>query len=211
MKIIGMISTKGGIGKTQLSQNLAVLFNENEGKAVIFDMDPQQTCLKWAMRRESETPFVIPATLDDLDNKLDVARDEKIQYVIIDTPPRRHDPILTAVVERSDLIITPIRPEPKYLDGLEDTWPEIENSKSAIAVLNAIPADASSDGDDLHEFVVETCPDLPIASARLHYRKAVWQPDIAGKTVSELPQNLKYMKAKAETLALFKQIKKEVK
>lgn len=210
MKIIGIVSTKGGIGKSQMSLNLAVLFNQGKGLAGIIDTDGQQSCLKWSMRRVADSPSVVPADIDSLDGVIDVARQSGIKFLFIDTPPKRLDPLLSAVVERSDLVVTVARPEPLYIDGVVDTWPEIKDAKRAICVLNAIPTDTSSDGNDLEEFVADNLPDLPVAKVRLHYRKQFWQPLVQGQTVTELPNNMKNMKAQGEALALYKAIKKEL-
>lgn len=210
VKIIGIVSQKGGSGKTQLAQSLGVLANETRGRAAIVDLDPQQSAVKWSLRRGAETPVVLEANSGTLDDVIAAAKEDNIQYLFLDTPPHVGR-VVDQVVRKSDIILVPVRPDPANLDAIDGTWGLVSEASNVLAVLNGIPTDTSSDGDDLDEFLRDTCPDMPIAKARLHQRKQFWKPHIEGKAVSELGDNMTTMKAKGEIKSLWAEIKKGLK
>lgn len=210
MKIIGIVSQKGGSGKTQLAQSLGVLADENKGKAAIADLDPQGSAVKWSERREADTPVVIAANSGSLDDVIEAARADGVQFLFIDTPPHIGR-VVEQVVQSSDLVLVPVRPDPANLDAIGGTWKLVSGAKSVMAVLNGIPTDTSTDGDDLAEYLADAFPDLAVLKARLSQRKQFWKPHIEGKAVSELSDNMTTMKAKAEMKSLWAEIKKGLK
>lgn len=173
-------------------------------------MDAQGTGTKWSERRDAETPIVVEANTGSLDEVIEAARDEGIKYLWIDTPPHV-GAIMQRVTEVSVLVLVPVRTDPANLDSVDKTWEYVQNASNALAVINGVPTDTSSDGDDVEAFLKETLPDLPVAKARLHQRKQFWQPHAAGEAVSELRKNMTTMKAHGEISALWKIIKKELK
>jgi chromosome partitioning protein len=59
MKVLAIISQKGGVGKTTLATALGVCA-EHEGKSTaVFDLDPQASAAFWKDTRKAETPAVI--------------------------------------------------------------------------------------------------------------------------------------------------------
>jgi len=210
MKVIGIVSQKGGCGKSQFAQSLGVLSNENKGLSVIVDTDVQGTVTKWAGRREAETPMIVEAHTGNLDEVIEAAREEGIKYLWIDTPPHV-GAIMHRVVEVSDLVVVPVRPDPSNLDSVEETWGYVQNARNVMAVINGVPTDTSSDGDDVEAYLNDSLPDLPVCKVRLHQRKQFWQPHTAGQAVSEMRTNMVTMKAQGEINALWKAIKKELK
>ncbi|MFO1369544.1 MAG: ParA family protein [Marinagarivorans sp.] len=56
MKIIGIISTKGGVGKTTLTANLGAILADMGQKVLLVDADPQQTLSRFYAIRE-QAPF----------------------------------------------------------------------------------------------------------------------------------------------------------
>ena len=58
MRIVALVSQKGGSGKTALAVNLAVASELAGRPAVVGDLDPQASVAAWADSRESESPVV---------------------------------------------------------------------------------------------------------------------------------------------------------
>ena len=59
MKIIAIVSQKGGAGKTTLAVHLATA-SASAGHAVaIVDLDPQGTAASWGDRRQADVPEVV--------------------------------------------------------------------------------------------------------------------------------------------------------
>jgi CobQ/CobB/MinD/ParA nucleotide binding domain len=61
MKILAIVSEKGGAGKTTLAVNLAVAAEAHGLATAIFDLDPRANSTVWGDRRETKIPAVVPA------------------------------------------------------------------------------------------------------------------------------------------------------
>ena len=59
MKILAIISQKGGVGKTTLATALAVAAERDGKRAAVFDLDPQASAAFWKDTRQDEAPAVI--------------------------------------------------------------------------------------------------------------------------------------------------------
>lgn len=87
-KVIALATQKGGSGKSTISIHLAVeaLRSRKSAQVVILDLDPQGSVADWAERRELEAPIVLQALPGNLPAYLSQAREDDVDYVIIDTP-----------------------------------------------------------------------------------------------------------------------------
>ena len=110
--IIAFTSYKGGVGKTTLSENIAVCF-AHAGKSVcILDADETSNSAAWGKLRNESLPKIdvyqetdkdeIPFRIKELNDKYD--------FVIIDSPPST-DPISDGIIIMSHLVIAPITPK----------------------------------------------------------------------------------------------------
>ena len=59
MKVIGVLSRKGGVGKTTLAIHLAVLAQRAGLRTLLVDLDPQRSAASWWRAREAETPQLV--------------------------------------------------------------------------------------------------------------------------------------------------------
>ena len=63
MNIVAVLAQKGGVGKTTLSQCLAVEALRQGMRAAIIDTDPQKSATEWGSQREQaqiDAPAVLP-------------------------------------------------------------------------------------------------------------------------------------------------------
>src|SRR3954452_24596160 len=97
MKIIAVVSQKGGAGKTTIATNLAVLAERAGYPTVLFDLDPQVTAANWGDKREGKPPDVVAAQAGRLERLLEVARRQGAEIAIIDTAPAADTAALEAV------------------------------------------------------------------------------------------------------------------
>jgi chromosome partitioning protein len=138
MKVITVASRKGGSSKTTLCVHLAGLADA-EGGCVIVDADPQGSASVWYELRESERPFVIPASADNLREMLDRARQDGFAYALVDCPPHNESSISEAM-RAADLIAVPVRPSLFDLRAAEATFSMAEALKRpAVAVITGAP------------------------------------------------------------------------
>ena len=74
MKVIGLLSRKGGVGKTTLAVHLAVLAQQAGQRTLQVDLDPQRSATAWWRAREAETPALVETEPAELRGILDAAR-----------------------------------------------------------------------------------------------------------------------------------------
>ena len=110
MRTVVITSLKGGSGKSTITVNLAVVA---EGAVALVDTDhPQGSASHWFNARKAETPVFA-----------DSFTPTGIDYLFVDTPPRRPDP---EVIEIADLVIIPVKPSPNDLRAVGDTLAVVE-------------------------------------------------------------------------------------
>src|SRR5215468_131586 len=61
MKIVVLLSQKGGTGKSTIATHLAVCAARHGQAVALFDIDPQASAAKWSDRRAAEGPPVVRA------------------------------------------------------------------------------------------------------------------------------------------------------
>ena len=184
MKIIAVVSQKGGAGKTTLALHIAVAAERAGLSAAILDMDPQGTAERWSEWRKEEPPAVVAAKATTLLRRLDQARAGEGDLVVIDTPPLAQTEAREAA-RIADLILIPCRPSAFDLDAIRITA-DLANDikKPAFVVVNAGPPHGTSVYKDVAETVERF--GLQVAPARLADRAAFRHAVRDGKSVQEL-------------------------
>ena len=110
--VISFISYKGGVGKTTLSENIAVCF-ANAGKSVcIVDADDSANSLSWSRKRSADLPKI---NVYEENNKDEIVLkikelNSKYDLVIIDSPPSQ-TAISDMIVLMSNMVIVPLLPK----------------------------------------------------------------------------------------------------
>ncbi|RZT44867.1 plasmid segregation oscillating ATPase ParF [Sphingomonas sp. BK036] len=120
MPTIAIISQKGGAGKTTLALHLAAAAQDAGRIALIFDTDPQATASQWAAWRQDAPPEVIDSPPPRLCAKVEQARGQGAEFIVIDTPPHA-DSAARAAVEIADLVLIPCRPSAFDLSAIRTT------------------------------------------------------------------------------------------
>ncbi|HYE51317.1 MAG TPA: AAA family ATPase [Azospirillaceae bacterium] len=182
-RVLSIISTKGGTGKTTIALNLAVSFREAKKAVVVLDLDPQATATAWSdARTEDDTLSVLSCQHGRLPAVLQAARDGGADLVIIDTAPHSEAAALAAA-KAADLILMPLRPEIFDLRAMANTVEMIQVArKQPVAVLNAVPSRGPKVNEArsaLEEMQLETAP------VTLGNRAAFGYAAIASQGVSE--------------------------
>src|SRR5215212_10404994 len=87
MQTIGVLSQKGGAGKTTLSVHLAVAAQQEGYRVAIIDLDPQATARKWGDKRQEAEPEEVGDHAERLPQLAEAARANGADLLIIDTAP----------------------------------------------------------------------------------------------------------------------------
>jgi chromosome partitioning protein len=209
MKVLGLLSRKGGSGKTTLAIHLAVQAQAGGRKVLLIDTDPQGSAAAWWNARTDATPAMEQATPDQLDRLLGTARATGIDLAIIDTRPSvEADAVQVAAL--SDFILIPTRPAILDLRAILATLDIVKGSRlRAALVLNACPAprgsgDASATVDARNALKAFG---IPVAPVSIIQRAALSHALVGGMAASETEPD---GKAAKEMRALWRFVEKEV-
>jgi chromosome partitioning protein len=183
MKVLAILSQKGGAGKTTLALNLAMQA-ETEGKtAAIVDLDPQASATGWGDNREDESPAVVSAQAARLGHVLEAARNGGAHLTIIDSAPHSESTALAAA-RAADYVLIPCRPGILDLRAISDTIDIVRLAKTPVAVvLNAVPPRGQSIAMEAEQAIASY--DVPVVPVHIGHRAAFVHSLTAGQTVQD--------------------------
>lgn len=118
MKILSVISQKGGTGKTTIAAGLAVRATMAGRTVAVIDLDPQCNVTKWSDRRNKDDLTVVSCQVGRLAKTLEAAEAGGVDLVIIDTPGNSEAPAIAAA-KAADFCLLPFQPHCFDLDTLE--------------------------------------------------------------------------------------------
>jgi len=194
MKVIALVSQKGGAGKSTLAISLAVAAVLDQRSAALIDLDPQASAVAWSHRREVEAPAVVPTTAGRLVDVVARAESAGADLVVIDTAPRAAH-AARAAAALSELVVAPVRPEIADLETVPATMELIRSAGNCqvVAVINGSPPRGSrrdQAADVLEELSVSVCPQAIGARTAFVHASAtglsVQEYDPRGKAAAEI-------------------------
>ena len=197
MKIVAIISQKGGAGKTTLAVHLATAAAAAGHTTAIIDLDPQATAASWGDRRTVAAPEVISGQAARLPALINSARQNGADFLVLDTAPNA-DQAVSLAARAADLVLIPCRAAAFDLEAIETTLMLAKAAmKPAYVVLNAVPP-RSSIGKEAAEGLAARR--AQVAPHQLTHRAAFAHGVIDGRTAQEFePQG----KAAEEIEALY--------
>ena len=183
MPTIAIISQKGGAGKTTLALHLAAAAHDAGRVALIVDTDPQATASQWAVWRQDAPPEVIDSPPPRLAAKIEQARGQGAEFIVVDTPPHA-DSAARAAVEIADLVLIPCRPSAFDLSAIQTTAKLVQLlRKPAFVVFTAgspnAPRMYQEAGELVEGFGTPPCP------IQIPDRAAFRHASAEGRTVME--------------------------
>ena len=109
MKVIAVLTEKGGTGKSTIAANLATLLHRRGRSVVLVDADPQGTARDWraASPQEMDLPPVV--AIDRAAMLGQSLKSLSADFAVIDSPAKAGD-MAAAIVSASDLALLVIQP-----------------------------------------------------------------------------------------------------
>lgn len=195
--VIGITNLKGGVGKTIVSQNLAVCLAKQGHSVCLVDTDTNQNSVSWAgLRDESLSEILTVGLTDSKAMTKEVAKlDKKHDFVIIDGTPSLSE-MTTRIILASDLLIIPIIAAANDLRALSGFF---ERYEQALEFRDQIPAYFflnQFQDFQIQQTVVEALKEyeLPILKSKFKNRVAFVEANAIGSGVVEWTDS----KAKSE-------------
>lgn len=119
MRVVAVVSSKGGVGKTTLASALAVRASKESKRVAMVDLDPQRSLAGWWKRRgQSDNPRIF-AGAETASEAVEALELDGWDWVFIDTPPAFLATIQDAI-EHADVAVIPVRPSALDLIASED-------------------------------------------------------------------------------------------
>ena len=206
MQIVAVIAEKGGVGKTTVALALAVGAVQAGKRVAVIDTDPQATASKWTDRRSDEFPWVVPTHAARLKAAIEQAEGQKIDFLVIDTPPHAGTDAAEAA-RLADAVVIPVEPHlftletlPKLADLLK-----LAGNPPAFVVVNKASTQGK-EGAQAAEHVTQL--GLPVCPVVLHLRAAHRHAGNVGQAASEFEPN---GKAAEEAMKLYTYTIKQLK
>lgn len=198
MKIVAIISQKGGAGKTTLAVHLATVAAAAKHSVAVIDLDPQGTATSWGDRRTAEVPEVISGQAVRLPALIKAAEQNGADFLILDTAPNA-DQTASLACRAADLVLIPCRPSTFDLEAIETTLLLSKAASTpAYVVLNAVPP-RSSIGKEASDGLIARGAN--VAPHQLTHRAAFSHGVIDGRSAQEFePKG----KAAEEIVSLYK-------
>ena len=205
--IIGITNLKGGVGKSTITQNLAVCIAHMGYKIVVVDTDRNQNTLSWFGARDQELPNinVVGVSESEALGKSIENLHQDYDTVLIDGTPNLSK-MVTRIILSSDILMIPIRPGAQDFRTMKEFINRYNDAKEfrgeipAFFVLNEF-----SDQKNVHEGIskmINSSFDIPVLDTRINSRVAYTEVSIEGKGVYEYSDN----KAKAEMVKLTQEV-----
>jgi chromosome partitioning protein len=188
MKVLALVSQKGGSGRSSLAVHLAVAMEQAGFYTVLLDLDAQGSAKSWGDVRGGHTPIVVAGVASHLPDMLTASRKAGVDLIIIDTPPY-NSAIGSMAASAADLVLVPMRPAMFDAHSVRETVNVLKLArkiKRAIAVLNAVKSEGPRNDEaraHIEALGIELAPNV------IFDRYAYIDALAAGKGVTEYEPN----------------------
>lgn len=182
--VIGIVSPKGGSGKTTTAVHLARSIQETGDSVAILDTDPQGSALAWASKREGGP--LVPVLKADTDDVQGVLREEGAEYgVVVVDGAAKIEPRTGRIVAASDACLIPVQPTPLDSWGAEQVVRAVKESGTPAAFLITQQKPRTNLASEVAEGLAEGYG-LPVLDARLSHRVAFAESMFDGHTALDV-------------------------
>ena len=199
MKVLAVLSQKGGVGKTTLATSLAVAA-EADGKSVaVIDLDPQATASFWHDTRGKDTPAVVSIQPVRLAAVIKAAKEQGTDLVIIDGAAVQREIAYDAAAV-ADFVLVPTKPAVFDIKSMTETIKAVQQHQKPLAIVLNMIAPTGVENTDAFDAAsilgVDICP-VTIGNRKAFFRSqgaglAVQEFEPGGKAAEEIQQLYTY-------------------
>jgi chromosome partitioning protein len=188
--VIAIVNRKGGSGKSTLATHVAAWLARGGTRAMLGDVDRQQSVVHWLRRREKAAPPGEPLVGWAVDARNVLRPPAGVAHVVLDTPGGLHGFEMARLLVHADIVLMPV------CDGVFDresaaaclaemrTHPRVAGGRVQVAVVG-MRVDARTHGeDDLRAWAA--AHEVPFVGALRDARVYVRAAE-AGLSVFDLP------------------------
>lgn len=188
--IITIASQKGGVGKSTVAINLALIFASHQDcNVALVDCDVQRSSVD-TMEGHSYSNLSLHAVDENPHRAIEKI---KADYVIVDTPPHSHE-IMFQAAAVSDMVIIPLQPSVLDVRGVARTIAALLEIQSGYntdllcrLLINRFTPNAKLSAG-IRDVLVDQYP-YPVFKTALHNREAYKQSLILSQSVVDFAKN----------------------
>ena len=200
--VIGIVSPKGGSGKTTAAVHLARAIQQTGDHVVILDTDPQGSAYAWSTKRDSGPLVpVVQADTDDVSGALDSVGGSP-DVVVIDGAAKV-ERRTGRIVRVSDAAVIPVQPTPLDSWGVEQVVGAVKSASTPGAFLITQQKPRTNLASEVADGLAEAFS-LPVLDSRLSHRVAYAESMFGGQTALDVAGAAK---AKEEVRDLLNELK----
>ena len=139
LKIIALVTQKGGCGKTTLAVNLATVAWQGGARVIILDADPQQSAVAWYESRDAEGSDLVEVRGGEIARGIEAAKGKGYELAFIDTPARA-EPVNAEAARLSDFCVIPCQPSLVDMRAQKVTVDSLQSlDRKGAFVLTRVP------------------------------------------------------------------------
>jgi len=206
--IITIGNQKGGVGKTTIATNLAVLSALNKKETLLIDADAQGSSMDFRSLRKDDLAPIHAVQIIKPTIHTDIHTFNNFNNIFIDAGGRDSDTFRSAIMA-CDFLLIPVTPSPYDIWSSEETFKLLRQARiykkiNASIVLNQVikNTNISKDVEDALSAIAKEY-DLTISKTTLYSRVAYKESVSEGKSVCEAaPQS----KADLELQQLYQEV-----
>lgn len=191
--------TKGGTGKSTISQNLAAWLANNGMNFLLIDADKNASCKKWYERRSesiSEMNINVPEIICAEKTGKEVGKfakqsEDAYDIVLIDAGGKDSYELRSSMLT-ADLMVIPLSPSQKEIESLEEIYPLIEANSminpdmKVLIVLTRVDSSRARDEFKMAREALEGITWATLSRNKLSFLKAYRVADVNGLSVVEI-------------------------
>ena len=185
--IILVASTKGGVGKSTIAANMAVVFAKREYDVLLVDADRQSSCAEFQAERKINYPdypkITVVQRYGEIDDDLE-SLSSKFDFTVVDVSGRDSSEMRSAMLV-ADTLLVPVRPSQFDLSALHTTvgitkdGMRINKKLRAHTVLSIVPTNPlGSEFEAARSVILEGYPELKLMDVAIRDRK-IYRDSIA--------------------------------
>lgn len=190
-KVVTVFNQKGGVGKTNVSMQLAGTLGLRGNNVLVIDLDMQGTAQRWAGQARDDSPFPAKVIgLAKMGGKSHRAIKDHIEhydYIIVDCPPSMESPAASSAMLVSDLALIPVVPSPSDMWATQDSKALAEQARvtNEGLILRLVPTKVQTVSNLARDTLEVLMEDDEVAStkATLGFRTAYQECQLFGATV----------------------------
>ncbi len=151
MKMITVLSVKGGVGKTVTAIHLAAYLQEY-GPTLLVDGDATRSASLWAQPGKLPFPVVPERSLSK------ALSEAQYEFIVIDTEANPSDVDLKELAESSNLIVIPSTPDGLGLQGARQTVERLSRAATGTPfriLMTIVPSRPNRDGEEAMSYLKE--------------------------------------------------------